>query len=317
MTIGGYFELELKQGHEYHPEALKLNTGRNAFEYVLIANKYRKVYLPFYTCKSMLEPIKKLKLDYSFYSIDKNFYPKIDFNVIQNKEVLVYTNYFGICDKQVYVTTSMTNNLVIDNSQAFFSKPLPTVDTFYSPRKFFGLPDGAYLYTDNHLDIELEHDISLNRFQHLLGRIDFCAEEFFHSFKSNEKNLSDQPINLMSNITRRFLKSIDYNWIMNRRRANFFYLHEKLEKTNSISFNLIDDFVPMVYPYFIKQGLKLRQKLIENRVFVASYWPNVGPMVNKKSVEADFVQNLVALPIDQRYGYKEMEYIFSLISKYA
>ena len=35
MSIGGYFELELPQGEEYHKNAIRLNTGRNAFEYGL------------------------------------------------------------------------------------------------------------------------------------------------------------------------------------------------------------------------------------------------------------------------------------------
>ena len=34
--IGGYFELELRKGEEYHKEAIRLNSGRNAFEYVLL-----------------------------------------------------------------------------------------------------------------------------------------------------------------------------------------------------------------------------------------------------------------------------------------
>jgi hypothetical protein len=32
MSIGGYFELELPCGEEYHQGAIRLNTGRNAFE---------------------------------------------------------------------------------------------------------------------------------------------------------------------------------------------------------------------------------------------------------------------------------------------
>jgi hypothetical protein len=34
MSIGGYFELELSRGEEYHSDAIRLNTGRNAFEYI-------------------------------------------------------------------------------------------------------------------------------------------------------------------------------------------------------------------------------------------------------------------------------------------
>lgn len=39
-AIGGYFELELPYSEEYHKNALRLNTGRNAFEYILRSKKY-------------------------------------------------------------------------------------------------------------------------------------------------------------------------------------------------------------------------------------------------------------------------------------
>ena len=75
MAIGGYFELELQRKEEYYKNAIRLNTGRNAFEYILRARGYTKVYLPYYTCDVMLEPINKLNLQYEFYSIDSTFNP--------------------------------------------------------------------------------------------------------------------------------------------------------------------------------------------------------------------------------------------------
>ncbi|WP_129594606.1 hypothetical protein [Seramator thermalis] len=147
-SIGGYFELELPHGEEYHKNAIRLNTGRNAFEYILRAKAYQKVYLPYYTCDVMLEPIQKLNIQFEFYSIDEFFQPIFDFSIIKDDEVFVYNNYLGICDNQVKEVAAKCKNLIIDNSQAFYSMPLPGVNTFYSPRKFFGIPDGAYLYTE-------------------------------------------------------------------------------------------------------------------------------------------------------------------------
>ena len=59
--IGGYFQLELNKDREYHDKAIALNTGRNALEYILRAKIFKKIYLPFYTCDVLLEPLKKLK----------------------------------------------------------------------------------------------------------------------------------------------------------------------------------------------------------------------------------------------------------------
>ena len=62
--IGVFFELELPQKEEYHSKAIRLNTGRNCLEYILKNNGYKKIYIPFYICNSILEPIRKLNIEY-------------------------------------------------------------------------------------------------------------------------------------------------------------------------------------------------------------------------------------------------------------
>ena len=46
--IGGYFSLELNNFRERHDNALSLNAGRYALEYILKVRGYRKVYIPYY-----------------------------------------------------------------------------------------------------------------------------------------------------------------------------------------------------------------------------------------------------------------------------
>lgn len=300
-SIGGYFELELKKGDEYHKGAIRLNTGRNAFEYILCAKRYKRVYLPLYTCDVMLEPIKKLGLDYEFYSIDISFKPIFDFKKIKTDEAFVYNNYFGICDKQVLEVASKCENLIIDNSQSFYSSPLVDVDTFYSPRKFFGLPDGGYLYTNKRIDFLLEKDVSYNRCEHLLGRIDSNPEDHFRTYKENNKKLSNQPIKEMSNLTQSLLESIDYEKVASVRKMNFNYLHEKLKEKNKLKFELDNSSVPMIYPYLIDEGDTLKKKLIEEKVYIATYWPNVREWAPLHSLEYTFAKKIVPIPIDQRY----------------
>ena len=301
--IGGYFELELRKGKEYYQNAIRLNTGRNAFEYILRAKSYTKVYLPYYTCDVMLEPINKLNLKYDFYPIDPTFNPIFDFSLIKENEAFVYTNYFGICDGQVKILSKKCKNLIIDNSQAFYSKPLSGIDTFYSARKFFGVPDGAYLFTNKNLKGDFEQDFSYKRCEHLLGRLDVSAEKFYKSFKKDESLLNNQPIKLMSKLTQRLLASIDYNEIAKKRQDNFNYLHSVLKEDNklNIKLDLEKETVPMIYPFLIDNGQELKKKLIENKIFVATYWPNVFEWVDKKQLEYLFARDIVYLPIDQRY----------------
>lgn len=313
MSIGGYFELELPVTEEFHRNAIRLNTGRNAFEYILRAKNYKMVYLPFYTCDVMLEPITKLNLKYKFYNIDSNFMPIFNFKSIGENDVFVYNNYFGLCDKQTKEIASLCVNLIIDNSQAFYSKPIKGVDTFYSPRKFFGLPDGSYLYTDKLLDFNLDKDISYKRCEHLLGRADTGAEAHFQTYKENSKGLCNQPIRGMSNLTQKLLSSIDYNKVADLRRQNFNYLHSKLNKRNKLKFEFDNSAAPMIYPFLIENGAALKKELIANKIFVASYWPNVLDWAKADSFEHNLTKNMIAVPVDQRYNSYLLEKIIKQI----
>lgn len=58
--IGGYFSFELNSIYEKYSNAVKLNAGRYALEYILRARKYKKVYIPYYICDSVMQPINEL-----------------------------------------------------------------------------------------------------------------------------------------------------------------------------------------------------------------------------------------------------------------
>jgi hypothetical protein len=312
-SIGGYFGLELTKRNEYHDRAIRLNTGRNALEYLLFAGNYEKIYLPYYTCDVLLEPIKKLNTTPIFYSIDDNFEPVFDFSSIRNKECFLYTNYFGLKDKFIKFLTKKCSNLIVDNAQAFYSVPLEKIDTFYSPRKFFGVTDGAYLYSDKNIEVELHKDISHQRFDHSLRRIDCGAEDGYAYFLRNDELLSSMPILEMSNLTQKILESIDYIQISKVRKKNYQYLHRVLKDFNQIYLELNSGQVPMVYPFYTNKT-NLRKILIENNIYTAQYWPNVLDWVPEDSNEWRFTTNIIHLPIDQRYSEKDLDKIITIIS---
>ena len=312
-AIGGYFSLELSLREEYHKEAIRLNTGRNCLEYILRVRGYKKVYIPYYTCEVILEPFKKLGIPYEFYHIDIHFEIRDRFT-LKADEALLYTNYFGL--KQRYVerlAEKLGSRLIVDNTQAFYAKPLNGIDTFYTCRKFFGVADGAYLYTDKLLEDEFEQDESWNRMTHLLKRIDLSAEQGFADFRRADDGLDNQPIRKMSKLTQRIMQSIDYEAAANMRRENYLILQEALGGENNLTLPLDDDAIPMVYP-FLAPIKGIREKLIENRIFVARYWPNVLEWTTKDVIEYLLACQMQPLPIDQRYGEEEMNRITEIIS---
>nr|WP_314868071.1 hypothetical protein [uncultured Prevotella sp.] len=316
-AIGGYFSLELPYNEygEYHRDAIRLNSGRYCLEYVLRVKKYTKVYLPYYMCDAVLQPINKLGLDYQFYHIDKYFHiaevlhPKKD-------EVILYCNYFGLMDEYVKIVTDRyAPNIIIDNTQAFFSRPLPEIDTFYTCRKFFGVADGAYLYTNKEADFDIPQDYSSSRMLFLLDRLDKSAEEAFSDYHKSEDTLDHDEIKKMSKITQFIMSSICYKSAADRRISNYIYLHDNLSSSNTLSVDLERKNVPMVYP-FLSEDINLRKKLIDNKVYVASYWPNVQSWCNTESLENTLSQLLLPLPIDQRYSIDEMNFIVSVLKEF-
>ena len=312
IPIGGYFSLELSLREEFHQGAIRLNTGRNCLEYILRSRGYKRVYIPYYTCEVVLEPFQKLGVEYEFYHINSQFEIAEDI-VLRRDEALLYTNYFGL--KQAYtkqLSERYGKQLIVDNTQAFFARPIAEIDTFYTCRKYFGVPDGAYLYTDAKADFELEQDVSYDRMSFLLKRIDLGAEVGYPDFREQSEHLVGQPIKRMSKLTERLMQSIDYQTVIQRRRENFNYLHPHLANTNQFQVTLGDEDVPMVYPYICNDD-HLREKLIDNKVFVARYWPNVLQWTSADELEYRLALQIQPLPIDQRYGVDDMDWIIKTI----
>lgn len=310
--IGGYFGLEIPHGSEYHKDAIRLNTGRNCLEYILRARGYKKVYLPYYTCDVVLEPFTKLGVEYEFYHIDIHLEMR-DQLTLKADEALLYVNYYGL--KQHYVESLVAKigeQLIVDNTQAFYTKPIKGIDSFYTCRKFFGVPDGAYLYTDKPLNVELEQDYSYDRFMSLTKRIDLGAEAGYSDFRNLSKSLVGQPIKRMSNLTHRMMQGIDYIGVAKQRRENYIQLHSKLASSNTLDLPLEGDAVPMVYPYLVKlEGL--REKLIEKKIFIARYWPSVLENTTTEDIDYLLAFQMQPLPIDQRYSEIDMIRIIECI----
>jgi hypothetical protein len=314
-TIGGYSEIELNNFTEFHTEALHLNTGRNCLEYILRTNKYKKIYLPFYICEVVFEPINKLDIKFDYYHIDENLNPVFN-SSLNDDEVFLYVNYFGIMKKTVEILAGKFKNLIVDNTHDFFCRPLNGVDTFYSARKFFGVPDGSYLYSRNILPDNFEQDYSYDRMEHLLIQIDKGIDEGYESFCKNERLLSRQPIRKMSRLTKALLSNIDYEKVKKQRKDNFLLLHNKLCHINDLEINTDDIDAPFVYPFLCSKGKEIKEKAVDNKIYLDTYWDRVVNKVNRNSVEARLTNDLLPLPVSQMYSYDEIDYLGNYIRNY-
>lgn len=313
--IGGYFQIELNRKKSYfYNDLFHLNSGRNALLYILKARQYSKIYVPFFTCDAVIKPIENLGISYEFYDVNNDLEPIFDFSKVMDSEAIVLTNYFGIKTGFIKESAKIAKNVIVDNAQAFFSKPIDNVDTFYSPRKFVGIPDGGLLSSTIISNEILEQATSYDKMTHLLKRIDLGAQAAYFDFQRTESILEDEEIKKMSHLTKSMLENIDFEYIMKKRIENFLFLHNYLKDSNDLHLELSIDCVPLVYPYRVKESKRIREKLLNDRVFCAQYWPNVLEWCNKNHNSYNLTNEIIALPVDQRYSIEEMKKIINLIS---
>lgn len=303
-AIGGYFELELPlEKREKYPEALKFQSARAAF-YALLqtTQNVRCVYAPAYICDSMLAPIVAAGKILVLYEIDENFSIKGNIS-LNDDDLLLYVNYFGICGIVVNEILKQypPDQIVIDCSQAFYSGPYDCLATIYSPRKFFGVPDGGLLVTKKAPETPAEQDQgSIFRMSHLLQRLAFSAEEGYMYYKAAEESLKDFMPKGMSSLTLRLLEAVDYSEAENKRISNFMSLHNILASSNLLPLGDINE-APMCYPYLPSKSID-RAFLAKHRIYVPIYWPEVLTRGNSGDFGMKAAGELIAIPCDQRYS---------------
>lgn len=204
--IGGYIELDQFRGQMLHEDAILLNCGRNALAYLLEARKIKKIWLPYFLCDSVKQVCEKYKVKISYYHIDKNFYP-CDINPGTDEWIYIVNYYGQISNKYLEEFSKQYPYIIIDHAQSYYSKSISGIDTLYTCRKYFGVSDGAVLYTDIRLNRSLKQDESFERIHYILGRYERTASEFYEESAQNNEIFECEDIKCMSKLTRNLLHS--------------------------------------------------------------------------------------------------------------
>lgn len=307
---GGYLPLDLKDGNLYYEydssRMLKCNTGLTAI-YCAIKNIVpKRVFIPHFICDTVHELINNLGIEIIRYYITRDFKP---INVKPDKDdCIILVNYFGVCDEVVLNQLDKFNNIIIDNTQAFFAKPIFRTGVYnvYSCRKFIGTPDGAFLIGENIKYIDLDEDFSGDRSLFLLKQHETGINSAYQESLENYSCIKNER-RKMSLLTEKLLRSVDYSHIINSRKNNFNKLHSILKRHNRYDFDDKVSSVPYSYPLLL--NIDIRKKLIDRRIYVPTLWKEkiTEEYINK--VEYDYSKNICHLPMDQRYNTEDMEYI--------
>ncbi|MDA8224861.1 MAG: hypothetical protein M0T86_02955 [Betaproteobacteria bacterium] len=305
--IGGYFGLDLADHGDPYPEALHYQSARAALRAVFACNDTRRIWIPSYICDSVIQAAHEAGCEISLYALNDNLRPVDAPEKLQSGELFLYVNYFGLMQDAIEELRQYfpATQLVIDNSHAFYAKHTDVLATVYSPRKFAGLPDGGLLFHSAALKIsppaEEDHG-SFARMKFLLMRAAYSAREGYAAFNEARQSLNGQPPLSMSRLTRRLMRSIDWQHVRCQRRSNFATMHNIIGPLNHFDWNLANEDVPLCYPLMIPEMdmAAVKSALAANGIFVATYWPDVLPRLRPGSMEAALVHETLFLPVDQR-----------------
>lgn len=312
--IGGYIELDSYHGEMLHSDGIKLNCGRNCLAYIIKARNIKKIAMPYYMCDSVTEVCREYGVQLRFYHTDMSFRPEPA--ELADDEWFYLMNFYGqLTSEEMDGYVRRYKRVIVDFAQDYFREPVKGADTLYTCRKFFGVPDGAILYTDAEpLSEELEQEEVFDRMDYLLGRWERPASEFYGKYVENNEKFDGSPIKTMSKLTENLLHAIDYEKVKQSRTENFAYLHKRLRERNLLDIRLCEG--AFAYPFMTEKGAELRKFLISKKIFVPTLWPNVLEEMDKGGTEYKMVENILPLPCDQRYTAEDMEYIVEMISSF-
>ncbi len=322
--IGGYFEWEVASGSRCpHPDAsVALKSGRSCVRLVSEIERPAKVWLPYYSCDGVLEPFQETGIPTAFYPIDENLEIKGPWPEVLQHERLLYINYFGL--KAGFASALEKHYgpaLWLDHAQAFFFKPVdPRAFHFNSARKFFGVPDGAYLYVPSEKSSFIPEEIPRHTaysLDHLFLRLQGETQAGYPFFLDNEARCGG-AVARMSTLSEAALSHLNYDDAAQRRRTNYACLHAALNDRNHLPAHLLvlsEQAVPLCYP-FLPGAPMDRPYFWDRKLYIPTFWKECLDRAEGFAWEKKLTSDLLPLPIDHRYTEADMERIVSVITRY-
>lgn len=304
--IGGYIELDTYSLPMLHAGALALNCGRCALSWLIRARGIKRLLIPKFICDAVTGACERVGLPYMLYCIGSDFLPADELRLGEGEWLYLVNYYSQLTNEQIEEFRRKYGRIIVDNAQSYFQLPAVDTDTLYTCRKYFGVADGAFLYTDVALDEELPLDESHARMGFLLGRYERPASEYYAEYDANNRLFDNEPVKRMSRLTENLLHGIDYAAHERRRRENFEYLHTRLAPLNGLCLRETGTFM---YPFLTENGAALRRRLQAEKIYIPTLWPNVFTLCGEDEYEYRLAENILPLPIDQRYGPEDMQYM--------
>lgn len=317
-----------------------LRSGRDGLGVVAqnIKSDRKCILLPAYCCDSMVYPFARNGWEIHYYSLDVD----LIVNLVSLKAAIdIYApgtillmNYFGIAPTAMVINEikNYSNDIVIIED---FTHCLFDVNDIYSEhvdyyissiRKWIGINDGAIVLS-KHL-IERKPVYVENDFVNIRTKAQNIKRRYLTTGNIEDKNIyrtalrraeqclaEDLHIVGMSTDSIKLLHSLNASEIKHQRRQNYFHLLELIKDINSISFpiNVSKVCTPFALPIEVNNRDGVQRELADRNLYAPVLWPLGDEARSSCVVSARMADNMLAIPIDQRYDYDDIEEISKIL----
>ena len=315
-------------------------SGRNAIDIALrdILNNHKidKVFVPSYSCVSMLQAFVDRGFDVVFYdvSFDNNRFtyklPRAD-----EHSVVLIMSYFGLNSEteQKAVREIHRKGAIIieDITHSLLRKQPCSEESDYlvaSLRKWFAIPTGGWVgkkngelsekpFMDSNHAVEEKINGMREKYDYLTGKIS-SKENFLQVQAKFDNDLIHVDRMLKIDDTSfGIIGDTDIRFVTERRKKNAEVLMNGLEDLNGAVLKLPDcnmeEDTPLFLPVFMKTEDRdsLRKYLIDLGIYCPVHWPEI------MGASAGVRKNELSLICDQRYSEKDMQTIVEAIHSWA
>ena len=303
------------------------------------------VMLPAYTCDSVITPFKELGWRCEFYPV--NLQLRIDvqealdlYNRNHVSLMVVHPYYGKDLNKEeielLFLLHQKGCKIVVDLTQCIFSSQrLQCVDYYVgSCRKWYPIPDGGFLEVRKEdiglFDLKLDENgdfVTLQRDAMYLRGLYFTTGN--EEIKSISRRLNKLAVEItdyhitphkMSAISYELLKKENIQQNQKRRLENYEFLHDELINVRGCQI-VCDNMeevtsAPLYFMIYISDRSDLQRKLAEQHIYAPVIWPVVYDEVLVSDTIRYIYDNILAIPVDQRYDESDMRKIVEIIKGY-
>lgn len=344
--FGSTFEIEYLPDKYFEdmasamPYSAFTRSGREAIGLILHGMPPGIALLPAYCCWSMSLPFEVAGWDVQYYPINKDLSVNLlELEALLNKiqpQLVLVVDYFGFAptykavelikafDKDVVVLEDFTQNLF-----NFNEKRNPKVDCYVaSIRKSIGVPDGGVvlsnlpLYTDvlsNSKNLFVEDHIEAGVLKKMYAySYDQSLKNTFRQLQSEAGSEIKRDYNLyrISNESSAILALSNIRSIRYAREENYKHLYDLVGKNPhfEVLFKPQEGQTPFMFVVKSAQRDTLQQELAKLGVYCQVIWP-ISEMGRRVCpVAKDMEDTMLAIPIDQRYDFYDVEEIGNRIN---